>query len=195
MLVLTSKKLIEKIYSLLEGRKSAVIVTTASQYYKEKDYHIPRLTEELLNLSLTVDYCDIDDNPPEKLFAYDVIEFLGGNPFYLLKSMKKSRCHAIMKKLEREKIIIGVSAGSVVMQRNINLIDKYTHEMNIEIKLNDLTGMSLTDIELLPHYTQYLSKFDRFKEIAAEYEMENACKILKIDDGQGVFVGEVGYMN
>ncbi len=190
---LTSKKLIEKVYSLLEGRKSAVIVTTASQYYKEKDYHIPGLTEELLNLGLTVDYCDIDDDQPEKLFDYDVIEFLGGNPFYLLKSMRKSGCHTIMKKLESEKIIIGVSSGSAVMQKNINLIDKCTPEMNDETKLNDLTGMSLTNIEILPHYTRYLSKFDRFEEIAAEYEMENDCKILRIDDGQGVFVGEAGY--
>ncbi len=56
-----------------------------------------------------------------------------------------------------------------------------------------LTGMSLTNIEILPHYTRYLSKFDRFEEIAAEYEIENDCKILRIDDGQGVFVGEAGY--
>jgi dipeptidase E len=97
----------------------------------------------------------------------------------LLKSIKKS--------------YIGVSAGPAVMQKNINLIDKYTPEMNDETKLNDLTGMSLTNIEILPHYTRYLSKFDRIEEIAAEYEIENDCKIPRIDDGQGVFLGEAAY--
>ncbi|WP_228731242.1 Type 1 glutamine amidotransferase-like domain-containing protein [Clostridium zeae] len=35
----------------------------------------------------------------------------GGNPFYLLNSMRKANCEDIMKKLVQEKIVVGISAG------------------------------------------------------------------------------------
>lgn len=122
MLILTSNGLSthemrEKLKPIFNGLTKAVIITTASVGYKEKDWHIERLTNELQSFGFSVDYFDFDTQNPELLLDYDVVEINGGNPFYLLMSMKNANCHSIMSELSKSKIIIGVSAGSIVLQK------------------------------------------------------------------------------
>ena len=193
MLILTSNGLssdniIKKMKEYCGSLSKAVIVTTASAEYKENDWHIPRLTEELKSVGLRVDYFDFDYEKPELLLNYDVIEINGGNPFYLLNSMKKANCEDIMEKLIQEKIVVGVSAGSIVLQKNINLIAQYSPELNCDVNLTDLSGFGFSPIELLPHYNRFITKFERFEERAEEYEITNNCKVIRIDDGQAVVV-------
>jgi len=194
MLILTSNglsspEIIDKLRPLLPTRSKAVFVTTASAGYKENDWNIPRLKEELFSLGISdVEYFDFDSQAPDLLSQYDVIEIIGGNPFYLLNSMKKAGCEALLKELSETKILIGVSAGALVLQNNINLIAKYSPEMNENVNLSDFTGFSLTNIEILPHYSRFLSRFDRFEETAKEYEVAENRTVIRIDDGQAVFI-------
>lgn len=188
---LSSLPLIEEAKKYItDGMKTAAIITTASVGYKEKDWNIPRLAGELEALGLAVECFDIEYQPAELLFDFDVILIGGGNPFYLLKQMNQNNCRPVFERLIKDKIVIGVSAGSVVMQKSINLIAQYSPEMNQDINLTNLSGLGLVDIEILPHYTRCLSRFERFEERAKEYELKNKCNVLRIDDGQGVFVGE-----
>ncbi|MBK1813239.1 Type 1 glutamine amidotransferase-like domain-containing protein [Clostridium sp. YIM B02505] len=198
MLILTSNglssdKIIGEMKELCETLSKAVIVTTASAEYKENDWHIPRLTGELKSVGLSVDYFDFDYEKPELLLNYDVIEINGGNPFYLLSSMRKSNCEDIMERLIQEKIVVGVSAGSIVLQKNINLIAQYSPELNKDVHLEDFSGFGFSPIELLPHYSRFITKFDRFEEKAKEYELANNCKVIRIDDGQAVVVNSKDY--
>ena len=190
---LSSQRIKDKLKAFLDGGSKAAIVTTASVGYKENDWHIPRLREELYSLNLEVDYFDFDRQDPSLLLQYDVVEINGGNPFYLLNSMKNSVCEDVLKELAQTKILIGISAGAVIFQNNINLIARYSPEMNETINLSDLTGFALTDIEILPHYSKYLNRFDCFEEIVKEYEEKECRKVLRIDDGQGVFIKNNNY--
>jgi len=199
MLILTSNglssdNLIKRMTEYCATLSKAVIVTTASVGYKENDCHIPQLIEELKSLGLSIDYFDFDFQSPEFLLNYDVIEIIGGNPFYLLKSMRKANCEVIMKKLIQEKIVVGISAGSIVMQKNINLIAQYSPELNEGINLIDFSGLGFSSIELLPHYSRFITKFERFEERAKEYEIANNCKVIRIDDGQAVIVNSNDYL-
>ena len=199
MLILTSNglssdNLMKEMSKYCASLSKAVLITTASVGYKEKDWHIPRLTKELMSFSLTVDYFDFDVQSPELLLQHDLIEIIGGNPFYLLKSMRKANCEGVMKKLIQDKIVIGISAGSVVMQKNINLIAQYSPELNEGIDLIDFSGFGFTDIELLPHYSKYMTRFDRFEERAREYEIANDCNVIRINDGQAVIVTNDNYL-
>jgi len=191
---LSSNNIINRISEYCVSLSKAVIVTTASVGYKENDWHIPRLTEELKSLGLSVDYFDFDFQNPQLLLNYDVIEINGGNPFYLLKSMREAKCEVIMEKLIQEKIVIGVSAGSIVMQKNINLIAQYSPEMNHGVNLTDFSGFCYSSVELLPHYSKFEPKFERFEEIAKEYEIVNNCEVIRINDGQAVIVGSDDYL-
>ena len=185
--------MMNRIKPLFIGLSKAVIVTTASVGYKENDWHIPRLKDELNSLGLTVNYFDFDLDIPSKLLQYDVVEIMGGNPFYLLKSMKKSNCKKILSELSNSKILIGISAGSVVLQKNIDLIAQYSPEMNQEVSLSDFTGFHLTDIEILPHYSRFISRFERFEERTVEYEEREKHKIVRLNDGQGILISKDGY--
>lgn len=44
---------------------------------------------------------DIDKDNCEQLLDYDIIEFIGGDPFYLLNSMNKCGCKDVLKKINR----------------------------------------------------------------------------------------------
>ena len=81
-----------------------------------------RCVEELKSLNLTVDIFDIDSQPVELLLNYDIVEFIGGNPFYLL------------------------------------------------------------------HYDRFKRKFERFEERCHAYEEKHNVKVIRINDGDGIFI-------
>lgn len=190
---LSSQALLNCVQSDMNNGKSAVIITTASAPFKKNDKHIPRLTAELESIGCSVDFFDFDEDDPKDLFKYDLIEIIGGNPFYLLRSIRHAGAEPILKQLAKEKILIGISAGSIVLQNSIQLIAGYSPELNEGIGLTDLTSVGVTDLEILPHYHRFIERFYRFEERAKEYETANHCAVIRIDDGQGVLVHDGDY--
>ncbi|MDY4192537.1 MAG: Type 1 glutamine amidotransferase-like domain-containing protein [Oscillospiraceae bacterium] len=182
---LTSDKLINCVKQQ-NGRTSAIVVT-ADPEYKENNYHIPRAIEELKQCGLQVDLFDIDFQPAYKLLDYDVVMFTGGNPYYLLKSLKKSNAQPILQELSENKCLIGVSAGAIVMGPTIKIINEYSPEMNLW-GVQNLTGMKLTNVQVLPHYSRFLKKYDHFEERCCEYEKQYECKVIRLNDGEGIIV-------
>ena len=188
---LSSQSLLREIKKyIVPAMKTAVIVTTASVGYKEKDHHIPKLAEELESFNLIVNFFDFDVQPIELLRSYDIIELIGGNPFYLLERMRSAKCASIFKELIEQKIVIGISAGSLVLQKSISLIAQFSPELNEGVNLTDFTGLNLTEVEILPHYHRLIKQIPNFEELSKEYENRNNCKLVRIDDGQGIFVNK-----
>ncbi len=185
---LSSEKLLNETQKYVSQNMKAAIVTTASVGYKEKDWHVPRLKSELEQIGLTATCFDFEFESPQLLFQYDLVEIIGGNPFYLLNQVRLRDAKNIFSEIAKNKILIGISAGSIVLQKSIDLIAQYSPEMNNDIQLKDLTGLALTNIEILPHYQRYLSRFDRFEERAKEYEQSNNCSVIRINDGEGIFI-------
>ena len=121
---LSSKALIEKMKEHIAGLSTAVIVVTADNEYKERNYHIPRCREELAQLGLTTSVIDIDVESAEHLLNYDVIEFIGGNPFYLTDSIRKTQAEGILRTVSKEKILIGWSAAAFVFGPSLYLVNE-----------------------------------------------------------------------
>ena len=193
MIVLTSNGL-SSAYLMTEMRKyiktgKAALVVTADNVYKEKNYHVERLTQELEALGLSVDCFDFDTQSPADLMNYDVVELIGGNPYYLLDSIRKNGYSEALAVFANSKVIIGCSAGALVLTPSLDLIDLYSPEMNI-VDLKDLSACRLTEVRFLPHYSKFLNRYDHFEERCALYEQENACSVLRINDGEGVFINE-----
>lgn len=185
---LTSEKLISAIRPYTQGYKTAALVVTADNIYKEKNYRVGRCVAELELLGLSVDISDIDKSPAETLLAYDVVSFIGGNPYYLLKSIREHNAESILKYLAENKILIGWSAAAFVFGPTLALVDLYTPEMNT-FGLKDLTGLQLTTVEVLPHYSKFLSRFDGFEDTCAKYEKEHLVQVIRLNDGDAVFIG------
>ena len=76
--------------------KTAALVVTADNEYKEKNYHVPRGIAELEALNLQVDIFDLDKQDVDLLLNYDVVEFIGGNPYYLLHSIRQNKAIKVL---------------------------------------------------------------------------------------------------
>ena len=123
------------------------------------------------------------------LTEYDVVEFIGGNPYYLLKSIRKHHAEAVLKDIARTKILIGWSAAAFVFGPTLELVNRYSPEMNF-LGLTDLKGLSLTEVQVLPHYSRFLSRFEGFEETCRVYEEEHNGRVIRSNDGDGVIMDE-----
>lgn len=184
---LSSEALLQRVRSRIAGCKTAALVVTADNVYKEKNYHMPRCMAELENLGLTVDVFDLDRQPADALPGYDAVEFIGGNPFYLLHAIRQSRAEGVLRQIACNGILIGWSAAVFVFSPTLGLVNRYSPEMNFP-GLTDLSGLALTDVEVLPHYSKMRKRFEGFEEICRAYEAERGVQVIRIDDGEGVLI-------
>ncbi len=184
---LSSKAVMKKIKEDIAGLNTAVIVVTADNEFKEKNHHVLRCKDELAQLGLTTSIIDIDVESAEHLLHYDVIEFIGGNPFYLIDSIRKKQAEGILRTIAKEKILIGWSAAAFVFGPSLSLVNEYSPEMNI-VGITDLSGLQLTNTEVLPHYSKFISRFENFEEKCAAYEKEYHTNVIRLNDGDGLFI-------
>ena len=184
---LSSEKLLSAVSEKIYGCKTAALVVTADNEYKEKNYHVERCTNELISLGLSVETFDLDKQTAEQLLHYDVVEFIGGNPFYLLNSIRENNAGGTLRELATNKILIGWSAAAFVFGPTLELVNGYSPEMNF-LGLTDLKGIELTKVEVLPHYGKFKKRFDRFEERCSSYEEAHGIEVIRINDGEGVLV-------
>ena len=183
---LSSDKLLNALQNHIKHGKAALVVT-ADNEYKEKNYHVERLTKELQTLGLSVECFDYDNQSPAELMSYDVVEMIGGNPYYLLNSIRKNNFTHTLEHFAKNKCIIGCSAGALVLTPTLKLIDIYSPEMNI-VNLEDLSACNLTDTQILPHYSKFIKRYDNFEKRCLEYERANNCTVVRLNDGEGIII-------
>ena len=184
---LSSEMLLVHIRSKMVGCETAALVVTADNEYKENNYHVPRCVAELQSLNLNVDIFDLDKQPADLLLNYDVVEFIGGNPYYLLQTIRKNNSIEILRNIATTKILIGWSAAAFVFGPTLELVNCYSPEMNF-MGLTDLSALSLTNIQVLPHYSKFLTRFEQFEEKCRAYEKQRNVNVIRINDGDGVFI-------
>ena len=184
---LSSEKLRVFLSPRFQNAQTAALVVTADPVYKEKNRNIARCQDELSQFGLTTEIFDIDSQPAEQLLTYDVVEFIGGNPFYLLHAIRKHDAEPILKEIAGKKILIGWSAAVFVFGPTLALVNRYSPEMNI-YKLENLQALSLTDVEVLPHYSKFLKRIPHFEEICREYEEAHCKQVLRLNDGDGILI-------
>lgn len=169
----------------------AVIITTASSL-KEKNRFALKTKNDFLEMGINqVDFIDVEVEKGEKLKEYSIIYINGGNPFRLLYFMKKSRADAVLKELSENSIIIGASAGAVVLGPSIDVVHHFSPELN-EMELNDFKALSLTDIAIFPHY----DREDIFKDASGksiedrlnEFERDTNISITRLKDDQYILL-------
>ena len=61
-----------------------------------------------------------------KLLHFDVVEFIGGNPYYLLDAIRRHHAEPVLQALARECCLIGWSAAAFVFGPTLALVDRYS---------------------------------------------------------------------
>ena len=186
---ITSEVLRNALNKYISPLSSAAVVVTADNEYKECNYHVPRVINELKGFGLSINTFDLDSQGASELLKYDVVEFIGGNPYYLLNSIRAHNASAVIKQLAEEKVLLGWSAGAMVFTPSIEIFDKLTPEINIGA-LEDCKGLCLTKIHIIPHYNKFLKRFDKLEGICKAYEQEHNCSIVRLNDGDGIIIGD-----
>ena len=191
---LSSPELTDEFRKAIENRgRKAAVIPTAMEKDKNKDEYIAETINELSAFGFDCDcfYLGVDEN--EKLLDYDLVYICGGNVFYLMQVIKQCDAQNVIEKVSKSAIIVGVSAGSLIMQKDLVLIKDLIPKMNKRVKLKDLTALNLTNgIEHLPHKTRYINTIDAFEKRVATYKRKTGNEVYCLEDGQGIIIdGEV----
>jgi peptidase E len=170
--------LFNEIIQTLQIDKKACIIPTADKEYKEQNYHAIRTMNLLKDSGFQVDFMDVEFEDAERLTEYPVIYLNGGNPFYLMYHLRRSKADNIIRKLsERGHFIVGQSAGAAVLGQSLEHASLLHPDWN-EIQLKDLTGVGIVSGSVLPHSNRYL------EQEGIKYEKERAYNLIRIEDGK-----------
>ncbi|MFJ7994972.1 Type 1 glutamine amidotransferase-like domain-containing protein [Peribacillus frigoritolerans] len=185
----------QQFLQLIDGDLSnlkATIITTAS-HKKQNNRFAMKAKEDLLGYGFKkVDFNDIEFDKPELLEKYNVIYINGGNPFNLLYHMKKSGADLILKDIAKQNtVIVGVSAGAIILGPNIEVVNYFTPQINT-VDMQDLTALGLTNKAIFPHYDREdlfpnnsgRSIEDRLKV----FENINKCSVVRLKDDESVLI-------
>lgn len=152
--------------------KTVTFIPTASIPEAYKGY-VDNDRNAFEQLGLKVDELDISKSPTqtikEVIEKNDFIYVSGGNAFFLLQELKESGTdNIILNQVEKGKLYIGASAGSIVMSKDIEYIDKIDDKEKAQ-KLTDFSALAVVDFYTLPHHTNEPFK-DIVEEVYAEYK-------------------------
>lgn len=167
---------------------NVAIITTASPL-KEKNQFAQKARNDFKEMGFrNINFIDVEFESPEILLNKDVIYINGGNPFHLLFHMKKSGADRMMQKMSaKDVVIVGVSAGSVILGPHIKVVQFFTPQMNVH-DMQDLTALRLTDKLFFPHYDREdlfrSSDHKSIEERLKEFESMENCQVTRLKDDE-----------
>lgn len=157
----------------------ACIITTADKEYKNKNYHAVNTLKILGDMGIrSIEFIDIEFEDPKKLEKFDLIYINGGNPFYLLNQLRITETDKLLSELRYSRFIIGQSAGAAVLGTSIEHALILHPEWN-DLKLTDLSGLSMIDHIILPHSNRYNDLDHRVTEMNPIYLEDNKYIVFK----------------
>ncbi|OFZ37256.1 MAG: hypothetical protein A2504_00255 [Bdellovibrionales bacterium RIFOXYD12_FULL_39_22] len=131
------------------------------------------------------------DNPCDDVFLKealksDLIHLSGGNTFYFLKHLKKSKMLGRLKKYANEGgVLTGLSAGAIMLTPSINTagLPHFDRDDNDE-NIRNLTSMGLVDFEFFPHYKNSI----RYDVELRQYSRKLTYPLYALPDGSGIII-------
>lgn len=116
----------------------------------------------------------------------DIIHLSGGNTFYFIKHLRKSKMLKELKDFAlRGGIITGLSAGAIIMTRSIHTagFPEFDRDEN-EDNVSNFRGMGLVNFEFFPHYKNSL----RYDKEILNYSVTTHNPIYACPDGSGIVI-------
>lgn len=152
-------------------------------------HYVDAAKEAFKHLGILVETLDLSTSSTseieEKLTKNDYVYVSGGNTFFLLQELTKTGTDKlIIEQINKGKLYIGESAGSIIMSPTI----KYVEAMDDKSKattLTDFSGLNQIQKYPLPHYgSEYFN--DATKNIIENYDSK--IELLPISNDQAILV-------
>lgn len=129
--------------------------------------------------------------------ASEAVFLSGGNTFYFLHHLQRSGLlEPLRRYVSSGGTLMGLSAGSILMTRNITLAGLVPGESDAnDVKLKNLNALALVDFEVYPHFRGSEQSVKRLRT----YSRRTAAPVYAFPDGSGIvcdasgtsFVGDV----
>ena len=185
---ITNKSIAKALFDLV-GKEpkdtSLVFIPTASNVeMADKDW----LINDLINIHKqnfkSVKIADISAVPESiwrpQLEASDVLFFEGGNTYHLMRWMNNSGLTKLLPKLLESKVYVGLSAGSMVTNPDLNLrLSQMIYGEDMEEK--PMEGLNLVNFYILPHFNSPFFPV-RIDEIVRKVAETLPKKFFVLDD-------------
>lgn len=130
----------------------------------------------LSNIGMFADLRSIDFDIIDR---YSSVFIGGGNTFYLLDEIRKSKFDKRLKIfIENGGIVYGGSAGAIILG---NDIDTASHEDPNDVMLKDLKGL-----DLVGGYSVWCHYHQRFDQLIKDYVKKSGQKVIAIPEASGI---------
>jgi len=131
-------------------------------------------------------YIDIDDfcniSKIEKIFKSEIIYLSGGNTYYFLNNLRKRYLITRLRKyVKNGGHIIGLSAGAILMSKDISSAKFGDEDI---VGLSDLSSLALVDFDFMPHWNVDSHYLDDVKK----YSKNTGNTVYACNDGDGIIV-------
>ena len=205
---ITNKQIAQTLFELVgkrpEDTKLVFIPTASNVEMDDKSWFI----DDLINIkkqnfkSITI--TDISAVPENiwrpQLEEADVLFFEGGQTYHLMDWINKSGLAKILPNLLKDKVYMGVSAGSMITAPDLNLkLSKVIYGENT--KTDSMKGLGLVDFYFLPHLNSphfspriETNLEEAMKEVTKKTYILDDQSAIKVTDGKIEIVGDGEYL-
>jgi dipeptidase E len=168
--------------------KTITFIPTAS-IVEEVTFYVHNDKKAFEKLGLIVDELNVTQHSEQEirniLEKNDYIFISGGNTFYLLQELKNTQAgKLIIDQINKGKLYIGASAGSVILAPNIEYVTKMDDKTKAE-KLTSYQSLAVVDFFPLPHHTN-----PPFKEVVEDIinDFGKRIRLIPISNTQAIAV-------
>ncbi|RKJ39630.1 dihydroorotate dehydrogenase [Acutalibacter sp. 1XD8-33] len=110
---------------------------------------------------------------------------MGGDPCYLLDSIHRHGGEDALRRVAEKGLLIAWSAGALALGPSLELFQRLEPG-------GDAQALGLTDLEILPHYSRFHTRYEGLEAQCAAYEKERGRKVCRLDDGEGLLLDGQG---
>ncbi len=187
---------IENEVSLIVGKKAKEIniaIINESAYLIDKNKSKRWLINELVNIEKhiggRIDFIDFYmqsiDEIKERLFNADLIYIVGGKQHIYAKLFNKTNTINLLKEIASKKVIMGTSAGAIVLGKQIQSERFWKERYNCKLSDFKYEDLGFVPFNIIPHFMKEDRKQwtkDFFKDVL----QDNPFEIYAITDEQAV---------
>ncbi len=184
-----NKKLDENLLALVGKKDPRIAFIPSCSYLCDQDFQdfVKRYDKfnihNLINFPIDIPFTEV---LKKEVFNSDIIHLDGGNTYYFIKHLRKTKLLKELKEfIKSGGILTGLSAGAIIMTRSIDTagFPHFDCDDNDE-NLTNLKGMNLVSFEFFPHYRN--SK--RYDEDLIIHSQKLDHPIYACPDGSGIIV-------
>jgi len=167
-------------------------ISSNKQPSHRKWFHNTAREYQAMNKDISMEYFDLSedfsDQDLRKVLDFDIVHLSGGNTFEFIASIRKRDFSNIIQEfLKKNGLIIGISAGGIILTPTISIASINGDENSTGV--TDMTGLGMVDFEFFPHFENTKTQRDDI----LDYSKKTQRKIYACSNESGLFIqnGEI----